>query len=142
MPTYSTIRKAAAPITGGMICPLTDEATSTAPAFSEREANPLHQRNGECAGGHNVGDRRARDQAGCGRADNRGFCRATAQVSKRAKGHLDKVVARPGLIQQGAEQHEQEDEFRGHAKCDTEHTLGGDPHMAHGLLAGWRLSSG
>ena len=31
----STIRKAAAPITGGMICPLTDEATSTAPAFSE-----------------------------------------------------------------------------------------------------------
>ena len=34
MPIYSTIRKAAAPITGGMICPLTDDATSTAPAFS------------------------------------------------------------------------------------------------------------
>ena len=34
MPTYSTIRKAAAPITGGMIWPLTEEATSTAPAFS------------------------------------------------------------------------------------------------------------
>ena len=34
MPTYSTIRKAAAPITGGMICPLTELATSTAPAFS------------------------------------------------------------------------------------------------------------
>ena len=34
MPTYSTIRKAAAPITGGMIWPLTDEATSTAPPFS------------------------------------------------------------------------------------------------------------
>ena len=29
------MRKAAAPITGGMICPLTEEATSTAPAFSE-----------------------------------------------------------------------------------------------------------
>ncbi len=34
MPTYSTIRKAAAPITGGMIWPLTEDATSTAPAFS------------------------------------------------------------------------------------------------------------
>ncbi len=34
MPTYSTIRNAAAPITGGMIWPLTEEATSTAPAFS------------------------------------------------------------------------------------------------------------
>ncbi len=34
MPTYSTIRNAAAPITGGMICPLTEDATSTAPAFS------------------------------------------------------------------------------------------------------------
>ncbi|CAM3946802.1 hypothetical protein CESP606_18160 [Cereibacter sphaeroides] len=37
MPTNSTIRKAAAPITGGMICPLTDEATSTAPAFSDEK---------------------------------------------------------------------------------------------------------
>ncbi len=34
---YSTIRKAAAPITGGMIWPLTEEATSTAPAFSEEK---------------------------------------------------------------------------------------------------------
>ena len=30
----STIKNAAAPVTGGMICPLTDDATSTAPAFS------------------------------------------------------------------------------------------------------------
>src|SRR3546814_19643934 len=34
MSVYSTIRKAAAPITGGMIWPFTEEATSTAPAFS------------------------------------------------------------------------------------------------------------
>ncbi|OPZ46691.1 MAG: hypothetical protein BWY94_00473 [Actinobacteria bacterium ADurb.BinA094] len=33
MPTYSTIRNAAAPITGGMICPLTDDAVSIAPAL-------------------------------------------------------------------------------------------------------------
>ncbi|CFN80004.1 Uncharacterised protein [Bordetella pertussis] len=32
MPTYSIIRKAAAPMTGGMIWPLTDEAVSMAPA--------------------------------------------------------------------------------------------------------------
>ena len=34
MPTYSTIRNAAAPITGGMICPLMDEAASIAPALT------------------------------------------------------------------------------------------------------------
>ncbi len=34
MPTYSTIRKAAAPITGGMIWPLMEDAVSTAPAFT------------------------------------------------------------------------------------------------------------
>ena len=34
MPTYSTIKKAAAPITGGIICPFTEDATSIAPAFS------------------------------------------------------------------------------------------------------------
>ena len=33
MPTYSIIRKAAAPITGGVSCPLVEEATSTAPAL-------------------------------------------------------------------------------------------------------------
>ena len=32
-PTYSAIRNAAAPITGGMICPSTPAATSIAPAF-------------------------------------------------------------------------------------------------------------
>jgi len=31
---YSTMRKAAAPITGGMIWPLVEEATSIAPAFT------------------------------------------------------------------------------------------------------------
>src|SRR5690606_2369280 len=34
MPTYSTIKNAAAPITGGMICPLTEEAASIAPALT------------------------------------------------------------------------------------------------------------
>ena len=34
MPVYSAIRKAAAPMTGGIICPLEPAATSTAPAFS------------------------------------------------------------------------------------------------------------
>ena len=31
---YSTIRKATAPMIGGVNCPLVDDATSTAPAFS------------------------------------------------------------------------------------------------------------
>ena len=34
MPTYSTIKNAAAPMTGGMICPLMDDVASMAPAFT------------------------------------------------------------------------------------------------------------
>ncbi len=34
MPTYSTIRNAAAPITGGMIWPLTEDEVSMAPALT------------------------------------------------------------------------------------------------------------
>ncbi len=34
MPTYSTIRNAAAPMTGGMIWPLTDDIVSIAPALT------------------------------------------------------------------------------------------------------------
>ncbi len=34
MPTYSTIRNAAAPITGGMICPSTEAIVSIAPALT------------------------------------------------------------------------------------------------------------
>ena len=46
------------------------------------EANALHQRDGERAGGHNVRDRRARDQACRGRADNGSFGGATFKVPK------------------------------------------------------------
>ena len=34
IPTYSIIKNAAAPIIGGINCPLVEAATSTAPAFS------------------------------------------------------------------------------------------------------------
>ena len=34
MPTYSAIKNAAAPITGGINCPLTPAAASIAPAFT------------------------------------------------------------------------------------------------------------
>jgi hypothetical protein len=34
MPTYSTMRNAAAPITGGMIWPLIEEVASIAPALT------------------------------------------------------------------------------------------------------------
>ena len=42
--TYSTIKKAAAPMTGGVNCPLVEDATSTAPAFSRE--NPIRFING------------------------------------------------------------------------------------------------
>lgn len=67
MPTYSTIRKAAAPITGG-----TDLAVDRRRRFDSARnvrlvADALRQRDGEGAGGHYIGDRAAGDSTG--RAD-------------------------------------------------------------------------
>ena len=54
-------------------------------------------------------------------------------MPERTKGHLDEVIARPRLVEQGAEQHEQEHEFGGNAKRNAKHPFGCDPHMAHRL---------
>ncbi len=78
MPTYSIIRKAAAPITGGVNWPLVDAATSTAPALVPRKTDPLHQWDREGPGGRDVGDRGARDQAGGRRGDHGRLGRAAA----------------------------------------------------------------
>ena len=97
------------------------------------KAHALHQRDGKGAGGHHVGNRGPRNQPGHGRADNGRLRRPAAQVTHQRKCDLNEVIPGPRLIQQRAEQHEQEDEAGGHAKRDPEDALGGDPLMVRDL---------
>ncbi len=48
-------------------------------------------------------------------------------MTQQAEGELDEVVAGTSPLQQGAEQHEQEDEAGGDAEGDAKNPLGGDP---------------
>ena len=108
-------------MTGGVSWPLVDEATSTAPGLFGREAGPLHQRDREGAGGHRVGDRGAGIEPAHGRGHHRRLGRAAAQVTEQREGQLDEVVAGARLLQDRAEQHEQEDQ-RGETPSATPNT--------------------
>ena len=94
-------------------------------------AHTLHQRNGESPGGDHVGDRRAGNDAGRRRRQYRGLGRAAAHVAQQGKGRLDEVVASACLVEQGTEQHEQENEPAGNPQRHAKHTLGGQPLVAH-----------
>jgi hypothetical protein len=48
-------------------------------------------------------------------------------VAEQREGDLDEVVAGAGLVEQRAEQHEQEDELVETPERDAEHAFGGDP---------------
>ncbi len=52
---------------------------------------------------------------------------AAAVVPQQREGHLDEVVTGPGLVEQGAEQHEEEDEAGGDPQGDAEDPLGRQP---------------
>ena len=54
-------------------------------------------------------------------------------MAHHAEGDLDEIVTGTGLIQQRAEQDEEEYERRRHTKRDAKHTFGGDPLMVHDL---------
>jgi hypothetical protein len=75
-------------------------------------ADPLHERNGESSGGHDVGDRRPGNQPGACRSNDCRLGRTTTQVTEQRDGRLDEIVAGTGGFQKGAEQHEEEDEAR------------------------------
>ena len=96
-------------------------------------ADPLHQRNREGAGGDHVGDRGARDDSRGRRGHHRRLGRAAAHVTEQRERRLDEVVAGARLVEQRAEQHEEEDEARGNAQRDAEHALGGEPLVRHAL---------
>ena len=100
------------------------------------ETDPFHHGDGEGARGHHVGDGGAGDDAGQGRGDHGRLGRAAAQVTQQAEGELDEVMARTGALEQGAKQHEQEDEAGGDPEGDAEHPFGGDP-----LVVGQRMQA-
>ena len=97
-----------------------------------RVADALHERDGEHARRHHVGDRGAGDHAGHAGGDDGGLGRPAAEAAEQREGDLDEVVAGAGLLQQRAEQHEQEDEGGGDAERHAEHALRGDPEVRGG----------
>ena len=92
-------------------------------------ARLLHHRDGEDAARHHVGHRRAGDHAVERRRHHRHLGRAAAQVAQGGKADLHHVVAAAGAVQQGAEQHVDEDGAGRHAQRDAVHAFGGQPHV-------------
>ena len=80
------------------------------PRLLRRKAHLFHQRNGECPGGHHIGDRRAGNQPGHRRGDHRRLGGAALHVAHQAECHLNEIIACSGPVEQGAKQHEQEHE--------------------------------
>ena len=50
-------------------------------------------------------------------------------MTEQRNGKLHHPVAGAGLVEQRAEQHEQENETRRHPECDAEHTFRDEPLM-------------
>jgi hypothetical protein len=81
----------------------------------------------------------------CCRRHHGGLGRAAAHVAEQRDRRLDEVVAGAGGLQQGAEQHEQEDEAGRHTERDAEHAFGGQPQVRHALASDaplWAIRSG
>ena len=127
MPTYSTIRNAAAPITGGMICPLIEDAASIAPAFTpERPARFI-------SGivkmpPETTFDTEEPDTTPFSADDTTAtLAGAAAQMPEQRDRDLHHPIAAAGFVEQRAKQHEQKDEAGGDAERDAEHALGDQP---------------
>ena len=54
-------------------------------------------------------------------------------MPEQSERHFDEIVARPGLVEHGAEQDEQEHETGGDSERNAKHSLGGQPLVRHHL---------
>ncbi len=125
---------AAAPITGGISWPLTDAAHSIAPAFTAgMPTRFINERDRERADGDHVGGRGTRDHAVEHAADDRGLGRPAAEIAQRAVRQRDEVATGAGAVEQGAEQHEQEDEGRRDLDRRAPDAFGADVELLHDL---------
>ena len=91
----------------------------------------LHERNGEGAGGHHIGNRRARNDAGGSRRQHRRLGRPAAQVPEQRIRYLDEIAACPGLFEQGTKQYEQEDIAGRDTQGDAEYAFSRNPVVRH-----------
>ena len=97
------------------------------------EAGAFHQRDGERTGGDGIRDRRSGVDAAHGGRHDRRLGRPAAEVAEQRERELDEVVARPRLLENRAEQDEQEDHRRRYPEGDPEDPLGLNPVVPHRL---------
>ncbi|MNQ33431.1 hypothetical protein D3C85_468620 [compost metagenome] len=97
-------------------------------------ARLLHEGNGEDATGDHIGHRRRGHEPVDGRGHHGHLGRPAAQVAQQRERNLHHVVARAALVQQRAQQHEDEDVGHGYAQRHAIHAFGGEPHVGHQAL--------
>ncbi len=99
-------------------------------------AETLHQRNGELARGHHVGDARAGDRAHERRRDDGDLGGAAAGVSDQSEGDVGEELDHPRPLQKAPEQDEQEHETGRHIDRDAVDAFGAEGHVIDDLLEG------
>ncbi len=72
-------------------------------------AEAFHQRDGELAGGHHIGDAGTRDRAHQARRNDRHLGRATARMANKAERDIGEELDHAGAFEERAEQDEQKD---------------------------------
>ncbi len=95
-----------------------------------RVADLLHQRNGEGAAGHHVGDGRPRHHAGQAARQDRRLGRPPLVAPEQAHRQVDEETSGAGPLQQGAEEDEEKDDARRDVERDAEDPLGGQRDLA------------
>ena len=99
-----------------------------------RVAEALHQRDRELADGQHVGDARAGDRSHHPRRDHRDLRRAAARVADEAERDVVEQVDHPGVLEEAAEQDEQEDVGRRDERRDAVDALGAEEELADDLV--------
>ena len=98
--------------------------------LDRRQPGPAHHRDGEGPGGHDIGDRGAGDHAGHARGQDGGLGRTAAIAPDEGKRQVEEILAGARLVEQRAEQHEQEDEAHRDIDRDAENRLAAHPLIA------------
>ena len=103
------------------------------PCLLRGVAHPLHQGDGEGAGGDRVGHRAPRDHPREGARHHRRLGGPSAEVAEEGVGRLDEEVPRPRLLQKGPEEDEEKDKGGRDPQGHAPDPLGGGVELAHEL---------
>ena len=97
-------------------------------------AEALHQRNGELAGGHHIGDAGAGDRAHQAGRDDRHLGGAAARMADEAERDVGEELDHAGALHEGAEQDEEEDVGRGDVDRRAVDALRAEGHLVDDLV--------